>query len=465
MTKKTYILGGLVALCLLVGGLFWLFCRDEGDAYVRALPEDVTLVGRVNAQELVLQNGLKLADLPRLLSDTDQSGVDYGQTGYFFAFQSYYGLLLPLEDTEGFLQAMAPHHSGVERQRGFSWTTLDGTFLLAADDEKALIVGPATGAEQETLRNTLYTCMTQKTGGNASPLFKALGAQKAPVALAANWGVLPEQFRSVWAAGMPKEMLAEDLVLTAGLAMRRNELTLDLQLQAEDDQANAYLDSLDEVLKPLDGSLLPTAPANPFFHIEAGLRGGKLIELLRKNPATRTQLLGLNMLFDLDMILKSIDGNVALTMPKFALLKQNYLLQARVTDDGFMKNVASWNDGPTYDAGVQFLPARNDMYLCAFKGSAYYFGVRDQRLLVSTDESLLMPIAPYETQVDPEAQGARLYARVDLSWLMGLQALLPQSDRLPQFQRLTLACREARHWQLKLRASEGTDLLKTILKK
>ena len=364
MKKKTYILGGLLALCTLGVGLFCFLSRDKSDACARALPGDVSLVGRVNAQELVLQNGLELADFAHLLSSSGASGVDYSQTAYFFAFQSYYGILVPLDDKEGFLQAISPHHQGVEQQRGLSWASLNGLFLLAADEEKALIVGPATGVEQEALRNTLYTCMTQKTGGHASPIFKALEAREEPVAVATNLGFLPADFRSVLSAGMPKEVQPEDLMLTAGLAMKGNELTLALRVQTEDEKATAYLDQLDEVLKPMDASSLSTAPLNPFLHIEAGLRGGKLIELLRQNPTTRTQLLGLNMLFDLDRILESIDGDVALTMPKFSLLKQNYLLQAQLTDDRFMKDVTSWNDGLTYEAGVQFLPARNDTYLC-----------------------------------------------------------------------------------------------------
>ena len=462
MTRKhSYLVGAALAVVAIVVAVL-LSLRGKRDDCSAALPEDATLVGRVNLKDLMLENGLSLSDLKDFVFSPGDSGVDFAQTAYVFAFQSYFGAVIPLDDKDDFLNKTAPYHGEVERQRGLSWTTLEGSFLLVADDDKAMLVGPATLSEQDALRNTLYNCMTKGGGGASGELFASLEGRKEPVAFATTMGVIPEQYCEWIRNTIPEGVAPEDLTLCAGLSARKNRLSLSASLLADGRKAGKFLDELNAVVKPIDASLFATATPHAFLHLETGIRGEALITLLRKNPETRTKMLGVNMIFDLDMILKSIDGDVSLTLPAFEPFDQSVLVQANITDDKFMENVSSWNEGASENAGVQFLPARNDCYLCAYQNMVCYFGVRDKRLFLSNKERYTLAQIDAMVKAPEEAKGKRVYAVVDVSRLTDMLFFLPEG--LKTLQRLTLACQDVNEWTLTLEADEDADILKSLIK-
>jgi len=462
MTKKNLLLIVSVGVALLIGLGVALCSRSQSDDCSVALPEDATLVGRINAKEWVEQNGLSLADLKDFVLSPDESGVDYGRTAYVFAFQSYFGAVVPLTDKDDFFEKTSLYHSEVEEQRGLSWATFNESFLCVADGNKAMLIGPATKSEQDALRNTLYSCMTEGGGGQSNELFKQLTVRTEPVAIAASLDAVPAQYLNWLTNVLPEDVGVTDFTLCAGLSTHKNQLTLSAHLLAEGKKASSFLSEVDGVMKPIDASLCSQSPSNPFLRLEMGLCGSKLIELLRKNPDMRTKMLGANMIFDLDMILKSIDGEVQLTMPKFSPFKQPLLLQANLTDDAFMKNVSSWNEGASESAGVKFLPARNDCYLCAYNGQVCYFGVREKRLFAANEEQYTIPQDNTAHQPADEEKGNKVYAVLDMTSLTDMLDFLP--DGLKDMQRMTLSSKTASEWTLTLTASEGTDLLESIIK-
>ncbi len=437
--------------------------RSDKDYCLPAVPRDAMLVVRLDAGQLLSHAGISPSDLQGAATQLGDIGIDLRRRAYAFVYRGYPGIVVPLDDRDEFLKRTATLHGEVEKQRGLHWTTYGGSFLLAADDRKAIAIGPATTSEQDELRNTLYTCMTQKEGdGKANPLLARLDERDEPLALAANLAVVSERELGIVAPVFPKNVALSDYTLTAGLSTNKNTITLSASLSGEGEEARAFLADINEAFKPIDASLFATAPANSFLHIEAGVDGDKLIELLRQSPETRTRMLATNMVFDLNMILRSLSGDVSLTVPRLMLYDPDVLLQANVADTGFMSNVMEWNEGVTEQTGIAFAPSALSGYQFAAGGDTYYFDVDDQRLHLTNAEAYAhggfggMP-------VPPDAQGSRVYIALDLASISHLLSLIPMDKSLRCLQRLTLRCDDISQWTLTLTAEDDTDILRYLV--
>ncbi|MDE7166277.1 MAG: DUF4836 family protein [Bacteroidaceae bacterium] len=237
-----------------------------------------------------------------------------------------------------------------------------------------------------------------------------------------------------------------------------------LAVGSEDKTVNALLDKVNEVVRPIDASLLKTAPSHPAFHLEMGLRGEKLLQLLRENPELRTKLLAANTIFDLDMIVKSIDGDMAVSAQHIGINSLDFLFQARLQDARFMKNVATWDDEIARLAGVRFTALSDNRGSVEFDGRTYHFGTEDHRLFVSNTASLADATAHHDlayTWAD-EMKGNVLYARLDFSELRNLLFFIPGARSLAVFDHLAVSAASVRECKIELVASEHTDLLQLI---
>ncbi|MCD8303802.1 MAG: DUF4836 family protein [Prevotellaceae bacterium] len=455
MRRKWYYVGGGCAAVAAVCLVLWLCLRPRGGDCSSALPKEATLVARIDLRGLLEQGGISEKGLP-LMADKELAtgGIDLCRPSYGFVCRGYCGAVVPLSDRDAFLRQTAELHGKVSRQGGLRWTVFGGSWLVALDREKLVAIGPATTQEQEGLRELLASCMRQKSTEVDGELLKALGQRQEPVCFATNGEMLPESLTACLKAALPEGVTLGDFALSAGLRAEDGALTLRLNVDGRSKKARAFLTELDSVLRPID-TYMP-ACEQPFLHLEAGLSGERLLELLRGNPRTRTALLAANMAVDLDMAVKSIDGDISLTMPTFALFEAQVAVQAELRDSAFMGNIKDWT-------GLKIVPARNDFYLCSYRGAACYFGLLGGRLVVTNAERYTLAPA-LASPLPKEAQGQKVYAALDFSGISELLTFLPGQRSLSKIETLTLSSKDVREWTLTLRAGQGEDLLRYLLK-
>ncbi len=440
-----------------VACLVLLLClRPRGGDCSSALPREATLVARIDLRGLLEQGGISEEELKGLPLMAGDMGVDFNRPSYGFVCRGYYGAVVPLSDRDAFFKQTTELHGKVTRQRGLHWTVFGGSWLVAADRDRLIAIGPATTQEQEGLRELLSTCMGQKSTEVSAELLKAVEQREEPACFATNGEMLPESLASLLKAALPEDVQASDFSLCAGLQTEQGALTLRLSVGGRTKRARAFLEELNGVLRPID-TYMP-ACEKPFLHAEMGLNGEKLLELLRGNPRTRTALLGANMIVDLDMAVKSIEGDISLTVPSFALFDTEVALQAELKDTAFMGNVGDWGA-----PGVRFIPARNDFYLCSCQGMAGYFGLLKGRLMVTNSERFTLA-PPLGEPLPTDAQGQRVYVALDFSSIAELLTFLPGQRSLRKIETLTLSSEDVTEWTLTLRAGQGEDLLRYLLK-
>ncbi len=456
----------VVVVLLVVAILLWRKLGGRGEDTMSAVPDEAVMVARVDTRSLLQSPEAKRG--PRL--PLSKLGIDASRKAYLFVWQGYVGAVIPLTDRGQLLDRTSAIHSSVVRQRGLSWTVFGGSWLAALDKGKAIVVGPLSKEEQDALREPLLELMTRGKTTSVSPLLQELSGLDSPIAMAALMDILPESLTKWVKAVVPEGVGVSDLMLTASLSLEGDDATIKLNVGGRTKKATAFLTQLDEVFLPLGSNLstpqsLGGSREHALLHIEAGLDGDKLLQLLRGNPTTRTRLLAAGMLFDIDMILRSIHGNIALTLPRLSLSSPEMLVEAELCDSAFMRNIPDWNEGLSRDAGIQFLPARNGCYLTAFGGQAYYFGVRDGHLFVTNSERYTIP-----TPADPSsattlvAEGVKAYGELRLDEVSPLLAALPMvGSVLTPVKGLTLTATSATEWTLTFDMRQGTGLLEQLV--
>ncbi len=454
MKKHTsyYMMAAVVAICMGVGIYLWLHPKAHDCS--TALPKDAKLVGRVDflqisGHETVLNRYVGNFLAPEILKET---GINFTDDAYFFHYQSYLGAVLPLRDESDFLSFATRGKHGVERQRGLKWSVAGNSFLVCSDGHKAMLIGPATQSEQEQLRNVIAACMKQEASQASASLMEKLNHEDA-ASLATTLDCLPDACTDILRSIVPKGVDLAETYVTAGLSLSDSAAVMNVALQENSKALANYLDKLDESMLGLEeiverkNNLLSTiSEVHSTFFLNFGVDGAKLLELLRQNERLRTKLLAANMLFDLDMIVKSIRGQVSFASCDSHPFTGEHLIEAQITDDSFMQNIPSWNEGLSQYAGVQFLPARNDTYLFAWQDYIYYFGTRNGNMfLTNTDRYTQMAkIEPVEDS--PKLNDEKLYASVNVQKVLeGVKDMLP-NIRLPQ--RVTLHMNDVRHWRM-----------------
>lgn len=444
MKKKAFVVLALaVALAAAVG---FVVLRRGAQTYTYVLPADLKAVAAVDVADWVRQADLPDGRLQELVlgdADAGTAGLDFSKKMYIFvAADDYVGVALAVEDADRLQGVLAAQQKAgkcepVREQRGFRWTTVDGQWLVAFDDDRLLAMGPAMGAQLDGLRNRMAAYLRQKReeSGVVTPLFTELSEQEGALSLVARLDALPASGKEWLRMGLPEEVPPQDVRLAASLHADGNRLALRVALRSDNPALKKQMEAVSNLLRPLRGDLAACGPQRPLVWAGFNANGEKLLEELRTNPQIRTALIMLNFGVDVDMMLKSIDGDVSVAVEG---LGSNFsiptLLTAQLARTDFLSKADYWERSLAPRSDVRFKRRGTDRFNLLMGAYSVFFGVKDKCLYVANDERLEAAavveqpgagVADYRR----EMKGCLWYVTVDLAQLwQQLGAALPVAD-------------------------------------
>lgn len=456
-----------IAAIAVVGVVGWKMWKGKGEIMASSLPQDITAVGRVDLKQVIMDYGVKFDDVKAaLFSDNEDTGLDYVTPAYLFSSEGMLGGIVGVNKEKDLIAFLESKGNNVEEQRGLKWSTIGGNILLAFNDNRAMFMGPAVGGDLDNLRNKLAQCINQgeDESGMKTELYERLMKREEPISLSTDGSMIPKDILPNWLAELLSGIDLHELGLSAGLKPHDNRFTFSLGTQTENQKINKFQDRIDLIAKEVDASLLATAPSHAALHLEMALDGEKLLNFLRENKAIRTALIVVNTFFDFDVIMKNIQGDMSLTIPKLdGGTDMDVLFQAQLKDDGFMRKVEGWNDVMTKMAGVKFQKNDDNHASVVYQGNNYFFATHNKRLTISNNQSLAYAEARNDLKynVSNEMKGNLLFCSLDLDELeiakMEVFANRPLSY---YFQRVDLAVKNSREFKLELVGKDGVDILR-----
>lgn len=480
MNKTRLLLLSALGVTLVAGAVAFVALRGSSDAYANVLPNDATAIARLDAKAFLRDADLSVKDVIQLLRSSQDSddapriGVDVKHPVYLFASSSNnMGAVFAVDDEDDLIafcesRQAEGHASEITPQRGYSWVVVEQQWLLAFDAKKALVMGPAVGAAQDQLRNEMARLLEQKRedSGLETPLFDALSKSDEPLVAVVAPEVLPAEARQVLRRF--KVSSRADALLRLTVETDDNELELEANVLAESDGVKDELKRMDDVLRPIKGSLTEHTHAENVAWIAMNVDGSMLLDALRSDATVRTALLALNLAFDLDRIIRSVDGDFAMELTEAASLGGNarndspfnsLYVTAVVSNTDFLNDASTWGNSLI---GVQALTPQ-DFVLNLGSGSLY-FGVEGKTFYLGGEQGLVHEENSYLHQRRNDIKGNRFFATFTVPALVDqLDMKSELSAALSNFERLNLEMEHVGDVKMQLVAPRGTNIAREIL--
>ncbi len=483
MDKKKILLLTSIAIIitLVIIAVTFFALHKSNNAYLKALPKDALALARLDAKSLLTEAELTKEEMAELLQRYSLSseksaaiGLDLSLPIYGFAANDgNFGFLAAVSDADdltAWCESLAAqgHASEVTRQRGYSWVVVEQRWLMAFDDKKAMMMGPAVGGAQDRQRAVIAQLMQQSDDESAlqTDLYQLLGTKDEPLVAAVRPELLPENV--LGALGSLRLRSSKQGLFRLTMNPDDDELEVDIDIISNDEDVLAELNKVNTLMRPIAGHLTNNAHADNAIWLAINTKGEELLKLLRSDAGIRTTLLTLNLVLDVDRMIEAIDGDVALEFTSakatpesgninFNFDFKNASLTAQVANTDFLSGASKWGNRI-----INVTALSSTDYVVNIEPTPIHFGVKDKIFYVGSEPGLITEGNAYLREQRSDILGARFYATMNLSSIP-LEPVSILSKIYPDLNRLDVKMNDAGEFTFTLKASDGTNILRTLL--
>lgn len=411
--------------------MFFLFLSCSGNDYIATIPKNSKAVLSLDVQKL--SNGKMFDKMASLLKvdDVNDCGLELSEKMYAFeTSEGNIGFSAKVAD-EGRLKALfdALSKEGtcqkVSVYKDFNFTVVKDAWVAGFSSEALVVMGPALPSQQQELRRQVAKCLGQdeEQGIQGSPMFSRLDSISSPVAIVAQAAVLPERFAVPFTICAPKDADASQIMIAAELDTSDNGLlTITGETFSFNKDIDAKLKSSSVVFRPIEGTYVDRIPANSVAGAFMNVDGEQFITLLHANKTFQALLAGMNMAVDMDNIIKSFDGDVAICLPDIKG-KANVCMAAELKGKSFLDDIGYWKQ--SCPAGSKITDWGKDAYCYTNGEMSYYFGVTPDMQFYSGSTAdgarglLARSSSRLPAKLQDKIKGRRLAVVLDIGALLG----------------------------------------------
>ncbi len=411
--------------------MFFLFLSCSGNDYIATIPKNSKAVLSLDVQKL--SDGKLLDKMESLLKidDVNKCGLDLSAKIYAFETpEGNIGFSAKVAD-EDRLKALfdALSNDGtcqkVSEYKDFNFTVVKDAWVAGFSSGALVVMGPALPSQHMELRRQVakYLGQDKEQGIEGSPMFGKLDSIGSPVALVAQAAVLPDKFAVPFTICAPKDADASQVMIAAELDISNEGwLTVVGESFSFNKDIDAKLKAASALFRPIEGTYVDRISANSAAGAFMNVDGEQFITLLHANKTFQALLAGMNMAVDMDNIIKSFDGDVAICLPDIKG-KANACMAAELKRKSFLDDVGYWKQ--SCPAGSKITDWGKDAYCYTNGEMSYYFGVTPDMQFYSgsTADGARGLLAKSSTQLPAKLQdkikGRRLAVVLNIGALLG----------------------------------------------
>ena len=341
LTKLNKITG--VAAVLLV----LLLASCKGDSYLNALPAKAT--------------ALMAVDLEKSGINVEAEGLDKSQKIYLF------------ETNDGMLGMVAQCTSDAD---GFKF--IDNRWVCGYDHGKMVVLGPVLPAQREETERRITRLLEQDEEDSAVGefLFNRLDSIDAPIALVAQSAALPEDFAAPFTLGAPKNTDPSLVCIEAQMTLQDGVLRIKGRNFSQNRQLDAALAESAKIFRPLKGAFEQDSKKQ-LFSLLMNVEGSQLLPLMQQNGGLQALLAGINTAVDMDNIIRSVDGDMALMVNNAQL---DMTMKAQLGKTDFLKDIDYWKS--SCPAGSRIIDRGRNQWTFDNGDMEFRFEVTDENTFI-----------------------------------------------------------------------------------
>lgn len=399
----------------------------SGDDYINAIPESSTLLMSTNTAKLTGVGSQQLLKSLLHFKNVDKTGIDFSANVYFFEDARYnIGLCAKVSDDDKLADMLQQAGCRVEKRRGFRFALLQGNWIVGFSDVSVLLMGPVIPAAIDEMKGQMVQYLKQDEDESikGTPLMERLQAIDAPMAMVCQASALPEQFITPFTIGAPRDASPSDIMIAASMEVSHGRLLISGQTFSFKKQIDEALKKAQQTYRPIKGDYVKTMSTSDGMGLFMNIDGKNFHKLIRQNRGVSTMLMGINTAIDMDNIIKSIDGNMALIASGLGNDKLQMMMGAKLGNSNWLKDVAYWKQ--SVPKGGRIGDWGKNCFYYTGNQTAYYFGVTDDMQYMSggSKDEALRSIRPSQEPINNDLQ--QLIIGNKLVMLINFEALRDQ---------------------------------------
>lgn len=402
--------------------------------YRNAIPAGSTLLASVNFANEEASNDLAFLKSILKLDDPAKCGLDLTQKVYFFeSAEGNFGMCAKVSDEsklEKYRELLVKDgvmKNGPERD-DCAFGIIADKFVAGWNDNAFLVIGPVLASGQKDVVQQIAQLLDQDAdeGMAQTALMERLEMQNGAVAVVAQTDALPQQVASIFCIGAPKEAEPSQIAFAADLDIRDEMLVIDSEPFSENNAIDEQLKKSYGVFRQIGDSYLKSMGQFDFMGLFMNVDGKKFFPILQQSTSLQALLAGVNQAIDMNAIIKSVNGDMYVGMPKYQEDKLNLTMAAMLGQTAFLNDVAYWKKSAP--AGALINDWKSNAYSYQSPDINFYFGVQNYtplQFFAATDKSaaekaLTASDNPLSDAVVNTIKGKRL------ALVMSIGALLPE---------------------------------------
>lgn len=396
---------GLGMTVLLVSVLV-LFSSCNNQDYLNVIPDTSTAIISIDLQKIADDESatVNFDVLKSLLhvDDVKDCGIDGNSKLYLFeTVDGNLGLCAKVS-SEKQLKATFQNLSkqGVcnelTSRKDYHFTVLKDSWLVGFSDNALLVMGPVVDDAQAKLQRQMvkYLAAKDDEGFKGNPMLDCLDSIAAPMALVAQAQALPEKFVAPFTLGAPKGSDASQILIAAEMQVTNGTLSIIGKTFSFNQDVDAAFKTALANYRPIKGRYVQNMTDKELAGFFMNVDGKQFLSMMRSNIGLQTLLMGINTAIDMDNIIRSIDGDMAIVLPSFSDGNLKMRMSAQLANTTWLNDVSYWKQ--SCPAGTSILDKGRNTY-CYLDGKAsFFFGVTDDKQFFSGNdmESAMSSVTP-----------------------------------------------------------------------
>lgn len=430
----------LCTLTVVLVGLVISLASCSKDSYLNAVPAESQMVISINPSKVSgAGNPIILRSLLHL-SRVSDAGLDLSENIFFFEdAQGNLGLCAKVNDDDKLKNTLENAHVNVTDKRDFHFAALPSNWIIGFSDKAALLMGPVVPAQQQDL----ITLMARYLGGEedeglkASPFYEKLDSIEAPMAMVCQANALPEQFVAPFTIGAPKDADPSDVLIASGMETKSGRLLMHGSTFSLKKSINKALSDAYKVYRPIKGNYVKAMSKDDLLGLFLNVDGNTFHKLIIQNRGISAMLAGINAAIDMDNILKSVNGDLAIVTPTLGKDNLTLMMAAKLGGAPWLADVGYWKQ--SVPKGGRIGDWGKNRFYYQGDGTTYYFGVTPdlQYMSGSNPEQATQSIKASNNPIPEDLQkmivGQKLVMVINFSALKGTKAEAMSSLFKPLF--------------------------------
>jgi len=400
--------------------------------YVNVVPSNSTAIAAIDMASIAKQNQQDGTALKQLLhvDNVDDCGLNLNEKLYAFeTADGSLGLVAAVNssrDLREWLTKLAETGdcSAIVERKNCQFCTLHTNFVVGFTDDAMLIMGPSVGAQQAKTQLTMAKMLKAEDNDiRETKMFERLERQQGMIALVAQAQALPDKIAAPLTLGAPKGTSPSDICIAASIEIGGNGI---VDITGENFSFNNDIDkalkTAAQQYRPISGKYIKAIPNGALMAMACGVDGEQYINQLRSNEALRTLLIGLNTAIDIDMMLKSVKGDMLITVPSATEETLEFQMVADASNQDWLQDVDYWKKSCPMGAKISDWNDGSSFHFTSDDRNVYFGLTPNGQLFIGSSEPLAKTAGQPASQQLPADVQKRMEGK-RLCLVLGVEAM------------------------------------------